>query len=57
VRLLEHAELGRPIEIDSHRRELVLPFGAGAYVLRYRIEGETIVMIRVWHGREQRPVG
>jgi predicted transcriptional regulator len=34
------------------RRELILPFAARAYVLRHRIEGETIVIVRVWHGRE-----
>lgn len=55
-RLLEHPELGRPMEADAHRRELVLPFAAGAYVLRYRIQADTIVVIRVWHGRERRPI-
>jgi hypothetical protein len=36
------------------RRELYLPFAGGAYILRCRLEGDTIVVIRVWHGREQR---
>ena len=26
----------------------------GAYILRYRLEGDTLVIIRVWHGREHR---
>ncbi len=36
-------------------RELVIPFGRSAYVLRYRIDehGDAII-IRVWHGRERR---
>ena len=51
--LLEHPEMGRPMDDDTRRRELFLPFGASAYVLRYRLEGETIVVIRVWHGREE----
>jgi plasmid stabilization system protein ParE len=37
-------------------RELFIPFGKSAYVLRYRIDEhrDTIVVIRVWHGREAR---
>ena len=31
-----------------------IPFGIGAYVLRYRIHDETVVVIRVWHSREVR---
>ncbi|MDY0002060.1 MAG: type II toxin-antitoxin system RelE/ParE family toxin [Polyangia bacterium] len=54
IQLLEHPELGRPMAIDGHRRELVMPFGAGAYIIRYRIEGEAVAIIRVWHGREER---
>lgn len=53
-RLQEHPEIGRPMGDDSGRRELFLTFGAGAYVLRYQIEGDAIVVIRVWHGREER---
>ncbi len=52
--LREQPELGRPMRDDSGRRELYLPFGASGYVLRYRIVGETVVVIRVWHGREVR---
>ncbi|OWV80272.1 hypothetical protein ATY77_26000 [Rhizobium sp. R634] len=37
-------------------RQLFVPFGKSAYVLRYRIheEADTLVVVRVWHGREQR---
>ena len=54
ARLLEHPRIGRRMDDETERRELILPFGAGVYVLRYRIEGETIVILRVWHGREDR---
>lgn len=54
ARLAEHPRIGRRIDDETERRELVLPFGAGAYVVRYRIEHETIVILRVWHGREDR---
>jgi plasmid stabilization system protein ParE len=39
---------------DTGRRELFIPFGAGAYVLRYRIDRDTVIVIRVWHSREAR---
>lgn len=52
--LLDTPELGAPMNDNSRRRELYLPFGAGAYVLRYRLDGENIVIIRVWHSREHR---
>ena len=37
-------------------RELVVPFGRSAYIIRYAvlIEVNEIVVLRVWHGREQR---
>jgi len=53
-RLLEFPEIGRPMEDDTGRRELFIPFGASAYVLRYRIHDDTLVVIRVWHSREER---
>lgn len=53
--LLEHPHRGMDMGDGSHRRQLIMPFGAGAYVLRYRIQdGKTIVVIRVWHSREAR---
>lgn len=40
---------------DTGRRELPIPFAAGAYVLRYRLEDEqTVISIRVWQSREER---
>jgi plasmid stabilization system protein ParE len=47
--------LGRPMPDETGRRELFVPFGAGAFVLRYRLQDDkTIVVIRVWHSRESR---
>lgn len=53
-RLLESPEIGWPMGDDTQRRELYLPFGAGSYVLRYRLDGEIVVIVRVWHSREHR---
>ncbi len=48
-------EAGRPLSGGTGRRELFLPFGAGFYVLRYRRDTTgTVVVIRVWHSRENR---
>jgi plasmid stabilization system protein ParE len=48
-------ERGRPSGAND-TRELVVPFGRSAYILRYAIltEENEIVILRVWHGREQR---
>ncbi len=47
--------IGRPMPDETGRRELFVPFGAGAYVLRYIQEDKnTVVVIRVWHSREDR---
>ena len=54
--LLESPNLGIEVEHDSRYRQLFVPFGKSAYVLRYRIEPneETLVVVRIWHGRERR---
>ena len=59
--LLEGAELlgkfpefGRPMDDDTERRELVLPFGSRSYVMRYIYSQETVFILRAWHSRESR---
>ena len=55
VRLERFPELGAPMNDDSGRRQVFASFGAGNYVLRYRLNqnGDPVV-IRVWHSREAR---
>lgn len=55
-RLESFPELGVSMNDETGRRELFIPFGNSVYVLRYRIysESDEIVILRVWHGREQR---
>ncbi len=52
--LPEHPRVGPRMDDDTERRELFVPFGAGAYVLRYRLHYETVIVLRVWHSRERR---
>lgn len=52
--LLEHPRAGKRMDDESERREWFIPFGVGAYVLRYRLQEDRIVVIRVWHSRESR---
>ena len=53
-RLRDFPELARPLNDGTVRRELYLPFGSEAYVLRYLIDGKTVAIIRVWLSRENR---
>ena len=53
-KLVDFPHIGRPMGDETERRELFIPFGASAYVPRYRIRDDTIVVIRVWHSREER---
>ncbi|SRR6266702_3021769 len=52
--LEESPRLGRPTADSTGRRELFIPFGSGFYVLRYFLATDTVVIVRVWHGREDR---
>lgn len=52
--LMSNPESGRPVEGLSSFREILIPFGAGNYVLRYREDDAVIVVVRVWHSKEER---
>jgi plasmid stabilization system protein ParE len=47
------SERGRPA-VQHGWRELVVPFGAAAYVIQYRLERDAVFVARVFHSREQR---
>lgn len=53
-KLMDFPEMGKPLGDELKRRELFLAFGAGAYVIRYILTENNIVVIRVWHSREMR---
>jgi plasmid stabilization system protein ParE len=54
--LADQPDRGRPAARLGYR-ELVVPFGAGAYIVRYRVDHrrDAVVITRLWHGRERRP--
>lgn len=54
VRLLrDFPELG--VRVRAPFRHLILPHGKSGYVVRYRLTKEEVVIVRIWHGKENRP--
>ena len=51
--LLAHPLLGKPLEDMPEYRELIRPFGGGAFTIRYRLSGSNIVVVAVKHSREK----
>ena len=51
--LMSNPESGRPVESLTSFRELLIPFGTGNYVLRYREDNSSIVVVRIWHSKEE----
>ncbi|MDM3870511.1 type II toxin-antitoxin system RelE/ParE family toxin [Porticoccus sp. W117] len=52
--LAENPQAGRPVDDLFPFRDLFIPFGAGNYIARYREEENRVVIVRVWHSREER---
>jgi plasmid stabilization system protein ParE len=51
--LRRHPQLGRPLGHRHEYREIVLTV-LGTYALHYRYDGSSVLMLRVFHGRERR---
>lgn len=47
------AERGRPSPHADYR-ELPVPFGRRAYIVRYRLDDQTVLITRVHHSHEDR---
>lgn len=52
--LSEYPYLGRRVG-DGGRRELIIPFARSASIVRYLVEGDEVIVVRVFHGLEERP--
>ena len=51
--LMTHPGIGKRLE-GRQDRELFVPFGQRGYIMRYRLDGDDIVILRIWHGLEDR---
>jgi plasmid stabilization system protein ParE len=53
--LLDFPRRGAPCLVHG-ARELLVPFGSGAYLMRYAIleESDELIILRIWHSRETR---
>lgn len=52
--LRRHPKLGRRITTREEYREVALQILGGTYVIQYRYDGRSILMLRVFHSREGR---
>jgi len=52
--LSRHPKLCRPLSGRQEYRQIVMDVLGGTYVFQYRYDGQRIVMLRVFHGREAR---
>ena len=52
--LLDNPYLGHPIEELPEFNQLFIPFRKRGYTLRYRVQGNKIIILRIWHARENR---
>ncbi len=43
-----------PTTRDGRARKCLMFFGRAAYVIYYVIDGDDQVVVRIWHGREER---
>lgn len=51
--LADNPEFGRPIEGFAPFRDLLIPFGSGNYIIRYREDSRRVVIVRVRHSKEE----
>jgi plasmid stabilization system protein ParE len=35
-------------------RELIVPFGSSAYIIRYVVRDDDVFVVRIFHGKERR---
>ena len=50
--LRDNPGAGVPVEELVDYRDLILTFGSGEYIIRYRLEADQVVITRVRHSRE-----
>lgn len=51
--IAEHPEAGRPrTDMDPAFREWLIPFGDSGYLVLYRVDGQSAIVLAVRHQRE-----
>ena len=50
--LQDNPSAGVPVEELIDYRELILTFGSGEYIIRYRLDKDIVIIVRVRHSRE-----
>ncbi|MDD5458996.1 MAG: type II toxin-antitoxin system RelE/ParE family toxin [Phycisphaerae bacterium] len=51
--LMEFPLIGKSVE-GRQEREISIPFGKRGYIMRYRLDANTVVILRIWHDLEER---
>lgn len=51
--ILNHQLIGKPLEDIPEYRELIRPFGSGAYIIRYRVDFDKIIIAGIKHSKEK----
>jgi plasmid stabilization system protein ParE len=46
---------GRLLNDGSDRRKLRVPFGREGFVIHYLLENNTVLIVRIYHARQDRP--
>jgi plasmid stabilization system protein ParE len=45
--------IGRPVgDMPESYREWLINFGSSGYVVRYRVDGDAVTVLTVWHQKE-----
>jgi plasmid stabilization system protein ParE len=53
VKILEgHPDIIHPLEDLPDFHDLIVPFGSGGYVVRYRIEENSVYIVGIRHSKE-----
>ena len=53
--LCKNPEVGRPFPAGDGVREWIVGFRSTAYIIRYVVKGDMLIILRIWSGREDRP--
>lgn len=51
--IVQHPGIGTRLT-GRQDRQLFVPFGKRGYVIRYRIDDDAIVILKIWHSLEER---